>query len=1007
MSHQNENVITGELVRILRGMCYSWKIEAQQRPFLDSQTEPDIFMTKKGHEPVAIEAKYASIHEKIVREQTAGHIGRELEADYIETKKHQHTVMAIRYPNWFKDTAGANIERKLRETDELLYLLIGRSSGERYQFPKKGWAKGTVADIANALHVGAVPSERIDAAAREMERNINIAAQLLDKASEGRPGIANAIEGILHQGAGEQTYRMAMLIITDAFVFQSSLAGKPELETVHSLSNHLRDMDYVAVVRDWEKILKVNYRPIFEDALRLVEALSVDDRLVHQVLRILCEAANDLVQTGLAQIHELAGTVFQKLIVDRKYIKANYTLPTSATLLSALVLPSPPVGEVSNSASGQFAHLPKIADFACGTGALLNGVYQRLQHLYEQQGDKNSADIHRQMLEENIGGSDVMPNATHITTAVLASAQPDIKIGSTRVVTAAYGKQPNGSYAVGSLELIDNELLLPTMDNEAVQLGGEEHTTVAINRAFKHGEFDIVIQNPPFTKPNADSNNEVPKGVFEGSERPEEDAKEMRQALREKNTRVTHGMAGLGCYFVDLADKMLAPDGTLGFILPVTVLASPHWQKVRDMFATEYRDVIVITISQAKGEDSAFSADTGIAECMIVATKGKGKTTGRGKFVSLNYRPSSSLEATVIADIIQKNEGTRRFEDSLSGCDLLNIGESTVGQILNCPLPEKAEWVASRVKAMELLQCGRLLAEGTLWLPTCTSGKPIPICRVEEIATPGMSHLAVYGEGEQGVFDMAMGYSETDRYPCLWKVNSPIQRAIVAAPDAHGILRSNTTAKLQKLLARNSRAHYNQDLRFNANSVAALFTEKPALGVSSIKNVAFQNPRYEIPWTLWCNSTLGLLCHWFHSSKQQVGRGRLSLMTLRTLPTLDVRQLTDAQLSASEAVFEALKFERMLPFNECWDDAVRKRLDEMLLTEVLGITDASILTAMQTLRELLSAEPSIDGGKQSRCALLKELKAATAKGIVLPGMTAASQSALIIAQEQSVLELAP
>ncbi len=991
MSHQNENVITGELVRILRGMCYNWKIEAQQRPFLDSQTEPDIFMTKKGHEPIAIEAKYASVQESIVREQTRAHIGRELEADYIETKKHQHTVMAIRYPNWFKDEDGATIERKLRKTDELLYLLIGRSSGERYQFPEKGWATGTVTDIANALHVGAVPSERIDAAAREMERSINMAAQLLDKASEGKPGIANAIERILHQEAGQQTYRMAMLIITDACVFQSSLAGKPGMETVRSLSNHIRDIDYVAVVRDWEKILKVNYRPIFEDAMRLVEALSIDDRLVHKVLRILCEAANDLVQTGLAQIHELAGTVFQKLIVDRKYVKANYTLPTSATLLSALVLPTLPAGE-----------LPKVADFACGTGALLNGVYQRLQRLYEQQGNKkNSADIHRQMLEAHIGGSDVMPNATHITTAVLASAQPDINIGSTRIVTAAYGKQPNGSYAVGSLELIDNELLLPTMDNEAVQLGGEEHTNVAINRVFKHGEFNIVIQNPPFTKPNADGNNEVPKGVFEGSDRPEEDTREMRKALREKNTRVTHGMAGLGCYFVDLADKMLAADGTLGFILPVTVLASPHWRRVRDMFATEYRDVIVVTIAQAKGYNSAFSADTSLAECMIVATKGRGKTTGRGKFVSLNHRPSNSLEATVIADHITRNGGSRRLEDSLSGGERMKIGESTVGQMLNCPLPEKAEWAASRVKAMELLQCGRLLAEDTLWLPTCTSGKPIPMCRVEEIATPGMSHLAVYGEGEQGAFDMAMGYSQTDTYPCLWKVDSPIQRAMVVQPDSHGILRPNAHAKLQQLLGRNSRAHYSLLLRFTANSVAAPFTIKPAIGVNTITNVAFKNPRYEIPWTLWCNSTLGLLCHWFHSSKQQAGRGILSLHTLRTLPTLDVRQLTDVQLTAAEAVFEALKFERMLPFNECWDDLVRKRLDEMLLTKVLGITDAAILAAMQTLREMLSAEPSIDGGKQSRCNLLKELKEASAKGIVLPGMTAASQAALIAVQEST------
>ena len=90
-------------------------------------------------------------------------------------------------------------------------------------------------------------------------------------------------------------------------------------------------------------------------------------------------------------------------------------------------------------------------------------------------------------------------------------------------------------------------------------------------------------------------------------------------------------------------------------------------------------------------------------------------------------------------------------------------------------------------------------------------------------------------------------------------------------------------------LQRNSRAHYNLGLRFNANSVLALFTEKPTLGVSLIKNVAFENPRYEIPWTLWCNTTLGLLCHWVHSNKQQQGRGMLSQLTLYTLPTLDVQ----------------------------------------------------------------------------------------------------------------------
>ena len=84
---------------------------------------------------------------------------------------------------------------------------------------------------------------------------------------------------------------------------------------------------------------------------------------------------------------------------------------------------------------------------------------------------------------------------------------------------------------------------------------------------------------------------------------------------------------------------MLKSKGTMGFILPATVLASPTSQKLRDMWATSYHDVVVITIAEAKGLDCAFSADTNMAECIIVATKGKGDNTGRGKFVCLNQRP--------------------------------------------------------------------------------------------------------------------------------------------------------------------------------------------------------------------------------------------------------------------------------------------------------------------------------------------------------------------------------
>ena len=993
MSPQPENVITAELVRILNRMSPRWKLEQHQRPFLGSQKNPDIFITRPGYEPVAIEAKYVDSPDDVVA-QAQKHVGQMLETEYATQTETLHTVMAIRYPARFKDVAGRDIEAKLCHAPDLQYLLTGKSGGETYQFPRNGWATGTVADIANAVHVGTVPSERIDEAAAQLERAVNIAAQRLNAAVKARAAIGDRLEHILHQERGTQTSRMACLILTDAFVFQSSLAGKDlkalagdnpaalkaleHRKPVRSLGQHLRHMDFADVLTDWETLLKVNYQPIFADAMQMVTAIAADDVLINELLRTLCQAANDLVKTRLAQIHELAGEVFQKLIVDRKYVKANYTLPTSAALLSTLVCPELPEGR-----------LPKVADFACGTGSLLNGVYKRVQRLYEQQGNKDSADIHKAMLEDNLAGSDIMPNATHLTFASLASAQPEIPLGATRIVTAPYGKQPNESFAVGALELLDEELLLPMMDTEAVQLGGEESAAVEIKRMFRNGEMDIVIQNPPFWKHSADANTGVPKVSFQGTQTSEEEKKELQRALKRKETRVAHGTAGHHSYFVELADKKLKNGGTMGVILPATILASASMQKVRDMWATEYHNISVLTITGAKGTDNAFSADTQIAECIVVATKGISDNTGVATFVSLTKRPNSLLEATEVANQILRR-GTE---------DTVNIGEDELGKLVTCPILVGNTWGATRIKTLSVLETAHKLADSMLSLPRHNTPIRMPMARVGDIAVVGYTHPMI--KGKDGAFQMAKGYEQTsDGYPAIWVANCTQQRAMVVFPDSHAKIRTGKEAQAQRILERSSRVHYYQSPTFSATSAIAMFTEEPSIGASEITNVAFQNPRYEIAWTLWCNSTLGLVCHWMHSTKQQASRGRLTSTTLKILPTLDVRQLSDEALTNAAAIFEQLKYQRMLPLNECARDEIRHELDAALLTGVLGIDDIGVLASMQTLREMLCAEPSIHGGKQSTCDLDAELEKLSAQGIVLPGMTAATS-----VREQAMMEL--
>ena len=979
MNNQRETTITRKLVDILEEMRYSWNIEVEVNAFIEANSELDALVIERGREPVGIEAKFATTtNAKNLIKQAETRLVNELEAAYYTSGKTLNNVMAIMYPDRFKKIPGRDIKTKLLAAEDLQYKLVGNKG----QFPPNGWATGTVADIANALYIGAMPNAQLEQAAAEMEKSVNKAAKLLEDAIAAHHAIGTKIETILHQEVFskdeedaveklcEQTICMAALIITDAFVFQSSLAGKTGMESVHSLRQLLPKVNYADVVADWNTILKVNYRPIFEDARNLVEVLATDDRLVTHILTLLCEAARDLIETGMSQIHELAGIVFQKLITDRKYVKANYTLPTSAVLLSTLVLPELPEGK-----------LPKIADFACGTGALLNGVYQRIIRLHEQAGG-NGADIHQDMIENRVGGSDIMPNATHLTMASLASTYAELKIQGTRIITAPYGKQDDGTYAIGALDWLNNTPVFKGMDTQAQQLGGTENTAVETQHVFKHGEFDVVIQNPPFTKPGTDQGSDIPKTTFQGSDRPEEDKKAMQAALRSKDARVAHGLNGLGSYFVDLADRKLKHGGTMGFIMPATILASSTMQKMRDMLATEYHKVVVITIAEAKSEDAAFSADTNIAECIVVAKKGVGNNTGRGKFVCLNQRPQSVLEAMEIANYVNRNNSTRRLGDPPSGGNIIRIGDDIVGQMLDCPLPLGEGWSVSRVRSMALIQSVYSLQKGIIHLPLQTTKVNVPICRVEDIAQTGWDPNYIYGK--KGPFDMVKGQANGDGYPCLWNLNSEIQRSMLVNPDSRGILRRNAAENLQKILAKNSRTHYNLYLRFNANSTLVLVTQDPAVGVNRLPNVAFENPQHEITFAIWCNSTLGLMCHWIQSGKQQSGRGILTLNTLATMPTLDVRELSNERLENAEVLFERLKYKRMLPFNECAYDPIRHDLDAELLTKVLGIKDIGVLTSMQTLREMLCAEPSIHGGKQSRCDLDAELAKLKKKGITLP-----------------------
>ncbi|MYK18215.1 hypothetical protein F4055_08620 [Candidatus Poribacteria bacterium] len=909
-----EDLITTAFVKVLRPMRHRWTLNQHpSKPFIENDREPDIIVTEPKRHPIAIE-------DKVDGERSPDLSGEKQLKDFylgktLKTIGHTiHTGLAVRFPHRFREIEQAELDEKMEKADDIAYCLL--SVEEPHRFPKEGWLTGSVADIATAIRVRGTPISKIEEAVQTLKNGVNHAAARAEQTIQERPDIGKRIAEVLVQDPGKQTIQMAMLIIGNAFVFQSLLARKPDMEIVPSLSEITEEYGKLSVsevLEAWKHIQNINYTPIFGVADRLVRVLRGDDTLAGDVLRILRKTALTLGRMGLAQEHELAGIAFQDFIAERKIIKANYTRPESSALLCALVLP-----KLKKDAKNI-----KVADFACGTGTLLNGMYQRILALHEQT-DGKGEDIHKHMVEKNLLGCDIMPNATHLTVSIIAGTYPDIRIGDTRIRTMKYGMpHRDGRYAIGALDLLSNpEETIPLNLEESETVGGHGNRDESLRQHFRHNEFDYVVQNPPFARIGADNNSDVPKQFFADKTV----AGAMRESLKAQKSKIGHGQAGLGSYFVELADKMLKRNGRMGVVLPISAIAGTSWHKVRNLWAREYHDVIIVTIADSDIKNCSFSADTNIAECLIAATKGKSVNTGRGLFVCLYRQPISQLESLEIA---------------------------------------------------KQLHSAHQLANSRLWLSRQERSLEIPICLLSEIAIIGKRILDIKDEAGQRAFDVEEGCHETADYPCLWHVKSELQRAMAVIPDSHALPRPNGVDKVGEIKAWNGRCHYNSFVQFNANSLAVMFTEHNTIGVNLIPNIVFKNKSYDYVWTLWGNSTLGLLCHWMHSGKQQQGRGIIRKEALGSLPTLDVRHLNPFQLEIAESLFHELKHQRMLPFNEMVNDPVRQKLDRFLLSKVLGFgedTHPEVHEGLDLLRKKLCAEPSIHGNKKSKCDLEGEAR---------------------------------
>ena len=146
--------------------------------------------------------------------------------------------------------------------------------------------------------------------------------------------------------------------------------------------------------------------------------------------------------------------------------------------------------------------------------------------------------------------------------------------------------------------------------------------------------------------------------------------------------------------------------------------------------------------------------------------------------------------------------------------------------------------------------------------------------------------------------------------------------------------------------------------------MAAAFTEQKSIGGSVWPNVIFDDKRVDYAFAIWGNSTLGLLSYWWHASRQAVQQsGATTIRAAESLPVLDLRTLTDAQLATAETIFNDFRAQDLQPAYLADADPNRALLDRRVVCELLGFDD-TIYQAVRRLAAKWCAEPSVHGGKR-------------------------------------------
>ena len=854
---------------------------------------------------------------------------------------HCNAAIAVCYPDW--------AEPHLLEEAELAYAVIDADNRDPH------WQTGNPAQLAAAIRHAPAQLGNADLAAAmlgdEIQKAIEFVgfgqkedlARALDLPEAQQPRRAkftgkNAAERYRHAlGRWErEKYDNAavrgLLVIASAVMFHARLDGHlkdnaPEFDARLPGNQPYDASDWppakakdCAAARNpvdaytaaWDKILALDYKPVFQTAIAGINGPDYDHNW-RKAVEIVARAARDLIGDLAGGRHDVMGRIFHRVLDTARYDGSYYTGIAGAALLATLA---------ARPEDRDWGDIDALRDYvvidpAGGTGTLPIAAAERVRELAGNAGASDVDELSRLLVENVLHVYDINLTATHMAATTMGLMSPSTQFRNMnvhRVPLAPPKRDGEGSQTapayVGSLEWLDDSPPLVAWPDPARPAQIDTQESHPLPKA------DLFIMNPPFTRNSLRFDQFTPE---------EEDAIKARELELLKDT-AAHLSGGSNAFMV-LAHRYVKPNGRIAAVLPFAMAQAPSGDRIRKLLGRDMRLEYVVALKDP--QDMAFSENTDIGEILVVAERRIPKEGDTTKFVKMLRKPKTAAQGYAIGKAIL------RGDDDHADYDITEWPQSRIAA---------GDWFPTQFVRTECVEFFQSVESGE-WFPT-SQGK----------------YIGNLGPAGQRIRD---SYTRADtsqiRY-AIWDHKTEVQTTMAAVPASYSYIKAKPDKEhlADRYWERRANVMLPTRLSVPNTIITALYADKPTVGSAFVPYSPIagghDQERVNKACVAYLNSSVGIIALLGVTSNRKIVYPNWSVEDHYRIPFPSWGKLSAAQIERLAGAYDELGAAPMLPLREMLGCAVRERLDAEA-GAALGIP----WEVVELARVALASEPAVTG----------------------------------------------